>query len=209
MKEPLRQRKKARTHQAIVDTATRLFRKRGFDSTTLEEIADGADVHKQTVLRYFKSKEEIAFASRIRIFEDFRESLSGRTGTVLEHWRKHIETASRGAMKTGELVHWYDFIDGDTRLFAFQLRLNERYQTVLAEAFSAEAGVDPNGDLFARVLSALLVAGNSNVARMTVRNGDMSLLSRNVLAVVDLAAQLKRPASLAEVAVEQPTSGQA
>lgn len=192
MKEPLRQRKKTRTRRAIVEASTALFQRKGFDSTTLEEIADAADVHKQTVLRYFKSKEEIAFALRDHIFENFAENLPARTGSVISYWRAYIEQTSTATARSGELKAWFEFIDSDTRLFAYQLRLNERYQAVLAEAFSEEAGVDPQTDIFARCLAALLVSGNSNVARMTVRDGDMNKLQRNLLAVVDLGAQLKR-----------------
>lgn len=192
MKEPLRQRKKTRTRRAIVEASTALFQRKGFEATTLEEIADAADVHKQTVLRYFKSKEEIAFALRDHIFENFAQNMPSRTGSVISYWRAYIEQTSTATARTGELKAWFDFIDSDTRLFAYQLRLNERYQAVLAEAFSEEAGVDSQTDIFSRCLAALLVSGNSNVARMTVRDGDMANLKRNLLAVVDLAARLKR-----------------
>jgi AcrR family transcriptional regulator len=197
MKEPLRQRKKTRTRRAIVDTAARLFKKKGFDSTTLEEIAEAADIHKQTVLRYFNSKEEIAFARRIKLFENFEEALATREGTVLAYWRRYITDTSAAAMKSGELTEWFEFIDSDTRLFAFQLRLNERYQEALAAAISAEDGVDPQTDVFARSVAALLVSGNTNVARMTIRNGDSEHLSANTLRVIDFAEELERdPANI-------------
>lgn len=192
MKEPLRQRKKNQTRRAIIDTAANLFRKKGFEATTLEEIADAANVHKQTVLRYFKSKEEIAFARRNKVLEHFAEGLHNRTGTVLEHWRAYIDESSHATMQSGELKEWYAFIDSDTRLFAYQLRVNERYQQELIRAFSEEAGTNPESDVFSRVLAALLVSGNSNVARMTIANGELHNLARNTLAVVDLGARLQR-----------------
>lgn len=197
MKEPLRQRKKNQTRRAIVETAANLFRKKGFDATTLEEIADAADVHKQTVLRYFKSKEEIAFARRNKVFEHFAETLHNRTGTVLQHWRDYIQESSRATMQSGELKDWFEFIDSDTRLFAYQLRVNERYQQELIRALSEEAGTDPERDIFPRVLAALLVSGNSNVARMTIATGQPHNLERNALAVVDLGVKLQREAAQA------------
>ncbi len=193
MKESLRQRKKTRTRRAIFEEASRIFLEKGFEATTLEEIAEAADIHKQTVLRYYRSKEEIAFGLRIRIYERFVERLAERPGSVLEYWRAYITETSSATSPTNELAEWFAFLDSDVRLFAFQLRLNERYQEVLAEAFSREAGIDPDHDWFARSLAALLVAGNSNVARITIKNGEPRDLTRNLLAVVDLAAQLERP----------------
>ena len=193
MKESLRQRKKTRTRRAIFEEASRIFREKGFEATTLEEIAEAADIHKQTVLRYYRSKEEIAFGLRIRIFERFVERLGEREGSVLDYWRAYITETSSATAQSNELAEWYAFLDSDVRLFAFQLRLNEKYQEVLSEAFSHEAGLDPDHDWFARSLAALLVAGNANVARITIRNGESGDLTKNLLAVVDLASRLERP----------------
>ncbi len=57
----LRERKKQRTRQAIVDSATRLFAERGYDETTLAEIADAAEISPSTFFNYFASKSEIVF----------------------------------------------------------------------------------------------------------------------------------------------------
>src|ERR1700721_3406423 len=116
-KEPLRQRKKARTARTIEEVATELFEQQGYDATTLEQIAEAAEVHKQTVLRYFKSKEDIAFAHRNRIYAHFAEALANRKGTVLEYWRQYINEQSQVAMRTGPLPSWVQFMDGVYRLF--------------------------------------------------------------------------------------------
>ena len=209
MKPPLRQRKKDQTRAAIVENATRIFRQKGFEATTLDEIAEAADIHKQTVLRYFSTKEEIAFARRIAIFKQFEEELAAHAGSAISFWRNYITNTASVPGVGQTLKHWYDFIDTDHRLLGYQLRLNERFQSAMAQAISREAGLDPEHDVFAVALAALLVSGNVNVARMVVRNGDIAHLKAELLKVVDLAEQLTRDVRAGRKAPESLTASKA
>ncbi|WP_214323887.1 TetR/AcrR family transcriptional regulator [Nonomuraea sediminis] len=56
----LREQKKRETRQAISDHATQLFLQRGFDKTTIADIANAARVAKMTVTNYFPRKEDLA-----------------------------------------------------------------------------------------------------------------------------------------------------
>lgn len=57
----LRDRKRARTRQALVDAATELFERKGYDETTIADIAAAADIGARTFFGYFASKEELLF----------------------------------------------------------------------------------------------------------------------------------------------------
>jgi AcrR family transcriptional regulator len=70
----LRERKKARTRRAIRDHAMRLFTEQGYAATTVEQIAEAAEVSPSTFFRYFPTKEEVVLADDIDpvAFESFQ-----------------------------------------------------------------------------------------------------------------------------------------
>jgi AcrR family transcriptional regulator len=68
-----RERKKRETRRRLMGAALQLFREHGYDATTVEQIAEAADVAKGTFFNYFDTKEAIlpALAEwRLRQLED-------------------------------------------------------------------------------------------------------------------------------------------
>jgi AcrR family transcriptional regulator len=54
-----RERKKQKTRWAIQEHALRLFQEKGYDQTTVDQIAEAAEISPSTFFRYFKTKEDV------------------------------------------------------------------------------------------------------------------------------------------------------
>jgi AcrR family transcriptional regulator len=71
LKSDLRTRHKRRTRRALFDAALRLFAERGYENTTIAQIAASAEVGERTFFAHFRSKENILFSGDHRELDDF------------------------------------------------------------------------------------------------------------------------------------------
>jgi AcrR family transcriptional regulator len=74
----LRERKKLKARRELERVALELFRGKGFEQTTIREIADAADMSPRTFFRYFSSKEEVIFARASEDIEALKLRLRSR-----------------------------------------------------------------------------------------------------------------------------------
>lgn len=73
--EGLRERKRRQTRQRIIEAGLELFLANGFDETTLDAIAEAADISRRTFFYYFKSKEDIVLAYQSGSIERLRDTI--------------------------------------------------------------------------------------------------------------------------------------
>lgn len=77
----LRERKKARLRQQIIDTAIRLFRKRGYEKTRVDDIVRILEISQPTFFRYFPSKDAVLRDVGRRGFECIAQRLRSELST--------------------------------------------------------------------------------------------------------------------------------
>jgi AcrR family transcriptional regulator len=65
----LRERKRQHTRKQLIDAAVRLFDQKGYEQTTVAEIASAAGVSTKTFFNYFASKDEVLFPHLSRRIE--------------------------------------------------------------------------------------------------------------------------------------------
>lgn len=100
----LRERKKLRTRHAIATAALRLFAERGYEETTISDIAAAADISPRTFFSYFPSKDDVVFAEMDERLADMRSRLADRPAgeTPAETFRRAAESLLRALAEEGE-----------------------------------------------------------------------------------------------------------
>jgi AcrR family transcriptional regulator len=199
----LRERKKAKTRAALIEASQRLFAKRGYTGTTLEDISAEVDITSQTLLRYFDSKAQLALAPLAGHLEEIERFLQDENRTVdtLSAWRRYLQLEAEEATNPSESttaayvanLRAYDaWIDKDPLLVAGLSSVERELQEILTTALARDAGVGPD-DLHSTLVAALLVAGRRAIwDRWLARNCDTDSLVEDQLAAVDYAVGKRR-----------------
>ncbi len=144
----LRERKKLRTRQQIIETAWRLFAERGFDQVPVAEVARAVEVSEATVFNYFPTKEDLVF-NRMEAFEDelldairnrdAGESIVSAFGRFVLKPRGFLGSADPEANEGMRAVA--RVITGSPALLAREREILESYTTTLAALIATEKGM--------------------------------------------------------------------
>jgi AcrR family transcriptional regulator len=162
----LRERKKQRTRQQIVDVATRLFAEKGYAETTLAEVAEEAEVALSTIFNYFPSKPDIVFALQDALIESARERIVDRpeaesakdaviawvTETLPSVERPYTETIRRLSA----------IVPSNPELIAEERLRHALLEDAVATGFARDLGETPDG-MRPRVLAAIAIGGMVDV----------------------------------------------
>ena len=156
----LRERKKQQTRQAIHRAAMRLFAERGFEATTIADIAAAADISPRTFFSYFASKEEAVFPKFEPAYAAFDHALSERPPgtTALDALRQWIAMAAGEHFPDVELARLEARLRRESAaVAACDLQHMRRFERRLAEAVAEDFG-EPADALRPRLVAAAAVA---------------------------------------------------
>jgi AcrR family transcriptional regulator len=150
-----RERKKQRTREALVDAAFQLFQRKGFEATTVEEIADAVDVSSRTFFRYFASKEDVVLTFQDEQFATMLEALAARPSEepVMTALRRAAVSVMR-ACEEGDFgfdperfVCIQQMMETSPAVFGRSLEHGQKKQREITRVIADRMGVDPECDL--------------------------------------------------------------
>ncbi|MCX4762385.1 TetR family transcriptional regulator [Streptomyces sp. NBC_01275] len=162
----LRERKKRQTRERIRREAYRLFAEQGYETTTVDQIADAAEVSPSTFFRYFGAKEDVvtqdeydpALATALRerpadepIVDAILASLRGPLGAMLQQDREDLLLRTR-----------ITFTDPAIR--ARSIAEQERSERAIAEIIAERTGRDA-ADLEIKCAAAAIIAVFTTLVR--------------------------------------------
>nr|WP_112473778.1 TetR family transcriptional regulator [Streptomyces sp. ST1020] len=180
----LRERKKIKTRTAIRTATYALVEEQGYDATTIEQIADRAEVSPSTVFRYFPTKEDIVLTDEFDPL--LLQELAKRPAD--EPWMVSLRHIMRLAVRAGlaeeQAAHTRLRSHLLAHVPAVRSRMLESMSVtgrLLAEAVASRTGREKDG-LEARVYTMSLIGGLSEVtlywAENDFRDDLMDLLDR-------------------------------
>jgi AcrR family transcriptional regulator len=160
----LRERQRAETRAVVLDAALDLFEAKGYEHTTVEDIAAEAGISSRTFFRYFDSKTELLFDHGAEHDEDLEGAKSSELLAAIVA-RPPAETIGEAlaTVLREQLVHMFD--DGGRKLRQLRVILADpslrlqahdgfhEHRPDLAKAFAARLGQKAD-DLAPRVLAA-------------------------------------------------------
>jgi AcrR family transcriptional regulator len=152
----LRERKRAETHARIQAEAMGLFLERGFEATTLDDIAEVAGVSRRSLFHYFESKEEIVFSTKADFPDLIAEAVSRRpAGEPLLDMVENTLT-EMAAQLSPETRNYTRLIHDTPALSAGDQAKYEKVERALAKALADRKGL-PETDLACRVVAATAI----------------------------------------------------
>jgi AcrR family transcriptional regulator len=189
----LRERKKQKTREAIQREAMRLFQAKGYEETTIEEIADAAEISESTFFNYFPTKEDVVLFDR---YDPLMVSFMG-TRPADEPLSKVFQHTLQALSVIVERDHDMVLARAKLGLEVPELRAHfwgelVRARDLIAGVIAARTGRDP-ADFELGVLAMVLVTAAFEASLEWVRRdgrGDMMDLVNQAFDAVQLGARL-------------------
>jgi AcrR family transcriptional regulator len=154
----LRQRKKDATQQAIADAAWDLFAERGYHETSINDIAERANVAPRTFFRYFPTKEAVVYPEFEEMLLQVRDAFFSRPHDepVMASLIGALETLnhsmSQESSRNQQRLHLMKGVQGGDIGEHFRKRITEEVEALVLE----RDGATPEAQLRARLASGVI-----------------------------------------------------
>ena len=104
-----KEREREQRRNLIIDAAERIFFKKGLENSTMDDVADEAELSKGTLYLYFKSKEDIQLAIAMRGSDILKEMMQKHLSKNKTGYENLLELAEASIDFSGKHKHYYEF----------------------------------------------------------------------------------------------------
>jgi AcrR family transcriptional regulator len=137
----LRERKRQQTRERLTRVAMALFLERGFEATTLDDIATAADISRRSYFHYFDSKEDVVFAWHEEITAALVAATAARPASEsMLTAAENAMAAMAGQIEPGEAIAMARLKRDNPALQARDQVKYEQLERALAEALAKRGG---------------------------------------------------------------------
>lgn len=159
------------TRQRLVEAAFELFAERGYDGTTVEDIAERAGTGRTTFFRAFGSKEEVIFPDHDQMLEQIRSRLAAATpDTSLVAISEAARLVLQHYLAEGELARSrYALTRSVPALRDREVAGLLQYQRLFRTHIHQWMGNSPGSALRAELMAAAVVTAHNHVLRLWLR----------------------------------------
>jgi AcrR family transcriptional regulator len=157
----LTERNKQRTRREIAEAAGQLFLERGYAATTVQDIANAADVSPRTFFRYFPTKEDLVVALGQTSMGSFLDALAERPAgeALLTSVTRAIENSFALSWQDTTRVRSFLTLLHDTPVLrARWLEESNTNRGLLAAVLAARTDGDPSGTRNLLTAGAIILA---------------------------------------------------
>jgi AcrR family transcriptional regulator len=185
----LQSRKRQLMQDTIYEAAIDLFTRKGFDETTVEEIAEAAGISRRSFFRYFQSKDDLLALNTVNCGNVLRDAVAS-SAALLGPFEVLREAVSAGTRFTESQQHTRQIIEITVRSSSARQAHMSRMMEVhdkLSSAYSAQMEAPPEDFLRPFLLAGLtqLVINASAGAWFMGEHKDLGSTTRQ--AFLDLA----------------------
>lgn len=172
----------------------RLFKQRGYEGTTVEMIADEAEISVTTFFRYFESKEDVFLASFRSVAEHVVQQIRERPPgvPVLDQVREVVIEASRDAPPATQSRTQLKAYDAVPELHERIREYEGQIQQALTEAFAQELGA-PTDDLRPQMLAGAVIGSFSAARRAWFAGPRSTPFHEHLEQALDLVEEMAAP----------------
>lgn len=157
--------------ERLADAALTLFEDRGYDDTTVDEIAERAGVGRSTFFRHHRSKEDAVFPDHDDLLRRVGERLeSSGAGTAIAAVTDAVRLVLLHYVAEGERARRrYRLVTAIPALRNREIASVARYQRLFREFIDGWMGDEGGSALRAELMAASVVAAHNHVLRRHLR----------------------------------------